>query len=391
MIAGRTIVCIASNWNAHPTGKHHIMRMLARHDNDVIWVNFHASRRPQLNFADFRAAFARLWETRRPQRAVSDAIRVLSPFVIPWPESRAARRINVDRIDRAISNALSAQAPRPTQLWLFTPDLPELIDRRRYEATVYCCVDDFAAFAGYNAELIRTLEADTCRRADVVFATSEPLREHCRPLSDNLHLVPHGVDTEHFAKARQISNDQLPRDIAAIPRPILGYFGLISDYVDLELLRSAALARPDRSIVMIGDSRVPLDLLRGLENIHILGGRPYTELPAYAACFDVGLIPFRMNRLIHAVNPIKLREYLAAGLPVVSAPMPAVLSYAPAVRTAETVDEFIRACDDALDARESFAHRQALVRSEAWEARVAEMSTIVLSSTRRSFATEGAG
>jgi glycosyltransferase involved in cell wall biosynthesis len=153
-----------------------------------------------------------------------------------------------------------------------------------------------------------------------------------------------------------------------------------ADYVDLPLLAEAARARPDWSWVLLGDVRCDTSAIAGVQNVHVLGGRPYNELPAYCRGFDVGLIPFRMNRLTRAVNPIKLREYLAAGLPVVSAPMEEVLRYAPAVQTAQTLDTFLAACAEALtqaaDGRS--AARQALVRDESWDARVEGLSRIVM-------------
>ena len=131
--------------------------------------------------------------------------------------------------------------------------------------------------------------------------------------------------------------------------------------------------------MLIGNATCPLGGLSALPNVHVLGGRSYDDLPRYCAAFDVGLIPFRMNRLVRAVNPIKLREYLAAGLPVVSAPLAAVLDYVPAVYPAQTLDEFLGACAAALAERDAPARhaRQDLVRDESWYCRVEQISRIV--------------
>ena len=397
MIAGRNIVCIASSWFDHPTSKHHLMRILAE-QNHVVWVSCHASRRPSLSTHDARAVLRRLRQAWAGPQRVRPNLDVLSPVLIPLPTSPWARRVNAGLLARRIRRVLSrglqparpgatrggaaraeARGSSPTQLWLFAPDVPELIAHLRPERTVYYCADDFAAFDGFDAACMEQLEARTIAASDLVITTSQELYDTRRRQHPHTHLVPHGVDFDHFAAAVDVPADRIPADIRNVPHPVLGYFGLISDYVDLDLIAAAARRKPEWSFVLIGDRRRALAPLSGLPNVHALGGRPYEQLPAYCRAFDVGLIPFRMNRLVRAVNPIKLGEYLAAGLPVVSAPMPAVLEYAPAVRTAETADEFIAACAAAL--RETDDHsrraRQKLVRSESWRRRVEWLSQLV--------------
>ena len=378
MIQDRNIVCIASSWFDHPTSKHHVMRLLSQH-NHVIWVNFHASRKPQLNRRDASLIWRRLARVWDGPKRVAPEIDVLSPVLLPQPESQFARGLNGRILARQIRRALHGLPDRPTQLWLFTPDVPELIGRVPAECVVYYCVDDFAAFAGYNAKLVEQLERRTMAASDVVFTTSEQLYEGRKDRHPNVHLIQHGVDFEHFAGAVSLPEDAIPEDLKPIPRPIFGYMGLISEWVDLDVVGRAARARPEWSFVLLGEARCDLDAVASLSNVHRLGGKPYEQLPTYCRGFDVGLIPFRMNRLIRAVNPIKLREYLAAGLPVVSSPMTEVLRYAPAVQTAQSPAEFIAACERALAiAGDGCGHlRQDLVRSESWASRVETMSEII--------------
>ncbi|MGD8452861.1 MAG: glycosyltransferase [Phycisphaerae bacterium] len=377
MIRGRNIVCVASGWFDHPTSKHHVMRLLAEH-NHVMWVSCHASRRPSLTGGDAAAVLRRLRQVWAGPQRVAPGIDVITPLLVPLPESPLIRWLNTDLLAARIRSALRRLPPRPVQLWLFAPDAPGLARRLDAERVVYYCVDDFAAFAGFNTELIERLERQTLAASDVVIATSQELYDARRGEHNNVHLVPHGVDYEHFAAAVD-APAPIPEDLRAIPRPIFGYFGLISEYVDLELLGQAARRRPDWSFVLLGDRRTDEQPVVGLPNVHLLGGRPYADLPAYCRGFDVGLIPFRMSRLIRAVNPIKLREYLAAGLPVVSAPMSAVQSYAPAVRTAEELDDFLAACAAALVDAEQVppSARQKLVQAESWRSRVEWLSRIV--------------
>ncbi len=379
MIRDRNIVCVASSWYDHPTSKHHVMRRLAA-ANHVVWVNFHGSRRPALSRSDAGLVLRRLRRVWAGVQTVQPGLDVLSPPVIPLPELRLARRVNAWLLARWVRAALRRRPSRPVQVWLFTPDVPELLPHLPAERIVYYCVDDFAAFSGFNTALMEQLEARTLAAADVVITTSSRLYEERRTRHPAVHLVPHGVDFEHFAAAPTWPRDRLPADVRSLPHPVLGYMGLVSDYVDLDLLAAAARARPTWTFVLVGDVRCRTDALAGLPNVHLLGGRPYELLPAYCAAFDVGLIPFRMNRLVRAVNPIKLREYLAAGLPVVSAPLSEVLRYAPAVQTAARLPEFLAACQGALELARGgrAADRQALVRDEGWDRRVAELAELVM-------------
>ena len=270
---------------------------------------------------------------------------------------------------------------RPVQLWLFTPDAPELAASLPAERVVYYCVDDFAGFSGYNAPLVELLERQTIAASHVVITTSLKLYEERRNQHPGVHFVPHGVDFDHFAATPALPDSAVPDELRRLPHPVFGYMGQVCDYMDFELLATAARARPEWSFVLLGDVRCQPGPVATLPNVHLLGGRPYADLPRYCRGFDVGLIPFRLNRLTRAVNPIKLQEYLAAGLPVVSAPLAAVLRYAPAVQLAASLDEFLTACAAALALRESQspAAIQELVRTEGWAARVAELSSIVMS------------
>jgi glycosyltransferase involved in cell wall biosynthesis len=248
---------------------------------------------------------------------------------------------------------------------------------------VYYCVDDFAEFPGYDRALVRRLERQTISGSDVVIASARKLYEAKRLLHDNVHLVPHGVDVDHFAAALRHSL-AAPPDVADCTRPVFGFFGLIGKYVDLSLIAAVARRRPDWTFVLIGEAVCDTSTVGRFANVRLLGRRSYDELPQYCRAFDAGLIPFLVNDLTRAVNPIKLREYLAAGLPVVSTPLPEVRAYEPHVRVGDTPETFERACELALDDARSIPaqERRALVREDGWPARVEQISRIVQSALR---------
>jgi glycosyltransferase involved in cell wall biosynthesis len=168
-------------------------------------------------------------------------------------------------------------------------------------------------------------------------------------------------------------------EIVSLPKPVIGFFGLLADWVDLDIIAALARARPQWSFVLVGKTQTDLRPVHGVPNVHLVGQRPYSELPRYCRGFDVGLIPFRMNELTLRVNPLKLREYLAAGLPVVSTPLPEVVRYQGVVHIATHTEGFLQEIEAAIHERTSARDRDRveLMRSEGWEARVAEMARLV--------------
>jgi hypothetical protein len=184
-------------------------------------------------------------------------------------------------------------------------------------------------------------------------------------------LVRHGVDHGHFAKALDPATP-VPQDLARLPRPVIGFFGLVADWVDLELVRQVADAHPRASVVLLGNVVTSTAALEGARNVHLLGRRPYALLPGYCRGFDVALTPFRLNELALAANPLKAREYVAAGLPNVCTDLPE-LRAVPGCTVARTRPEFVAAVGRALLDGGPRRERSDLVRSEGWEARVEEI------------------
>ncbi len=382
MISGKNIICFASGWDFHPTSKHHVMRRLARH-NKVIWVNWHSSRRPRVHLSDLRTMWSKVRQIGKGAQRVNDNITVVTPFQIPMPGSRVARRFNTFSARRAIERALDGLPSQPTQLWSFAPDVGDLVGRFNEELALYYCVDAFGEFPGYDKAVIERRERELLARTDVVIATSGPLYESKKQLHPNVHLVEHGVDYRLLSRA---VNGELPMplELASLPRPIIGYVGVVGEWVDLDLLATLARGRPEASIVIIGPALVSHGPCAGLPNIHWLGERDHDSLPSYLRLFDVGLIPFRHVPLTRNANPIKLYEYLAAGVPVVSTGLPSVRPLPGAVWIADDAVRTIRCCEDALTRNTATdRHRRSqLMKSESWEARLERISEIIESRGR---------
>jgi glycosyltransferase involved in cell wall biosynthesis len=370
MIRGQTIVCIASNYDAPPTSKHHVMRVLAA-DNAVLWVNYHGSRRPGANLSDLGHAAGKVRQVLGGLRPEQPGLWVLTPPVVPLPGAGWARRLNRFLVARSIRRALRRMSGGPVQLWSFAPDIAYLLGRLGERKVVYYCVDDFASFSGYDRSQVLRDEEELCRRSDLVVTTSQALQIAKAALNSNTILVRHGVDYAHFARA--VSEDlPSPRELAAIPHPRIGFVGLLRDWVDLGLVAAVAKANPQWHFVFIGDRAGAVNA-EELPNMHFVGGRPYAQLPAWCRHFDVGIIPFVVNDLTRAVNPIKFREYLAAGLPVVSTPLPEVQGDARDVRIADGPEDFAAAIASILAERRSRADRSRTMAAETWASKVQQV------------------
>ena len=377
MIEGASIICFAHDWGGDPTSKTHIMRILSRR-NRVLWVNSIGMRRPTATARDLKRIVDKLRRSLQGSREVEPNLWVMNPLVLPLPASPAANWFNSRLLSAELRRLCRRYGFGPPIFWTFLPNSGHQIGRLGERLVVYHCVDEYSAFSGVPREALVRMEHELVRRANVVFTSSEQLRVERLPLNANTHHVAHGVDVEHFASALD-ERTPLAGDLHGIRRPVIGFFGLIADWVDVELLRDIAAARPEWSLVLVGKATTDLDSLRGLPNVHWLGQKPYAELPRYCRGFDVALIPFRVNELTLRASPLKLREYLAAGLPVISTPLPEVQRYDGVVQIAQGHGEFIAAIERALGERtpEGTRRRVESVREEGWSARVEEMCRII--------------
>ncbi|MFQ5489910.1 MAG: glycosyltransferase [Phycisphaerae bacterium] len=376
MIHGRTIICIANRWDYDPTSKHHVMRTLSA-TNQIVWVNYRGSRKPTASRRDLGAILATVGQAIRGPRRIDDAMVQVTPLLVPGSSRRLVQNLNRRMVVAQIRRALARLPKRPVQLWTFAPNVDFLAGRFDEEALIYYCVDDFGAFEDHDGQAIRSAESRLIQKADAVITTSQELFDSHKDCHRNTHLVRHGVDWSHFAAAADRQLDP-PADIGHLPGPVLGFFGLLHHWFDVELLARVARSRPQYTFVLIGDCHADATALHSLPNVHPLGRRSYDSLPAYCAAFDAALLPFRINDMTRNINPIKLREYLAAGLPVVSTPLPEAVHYAPDVLTADTAQGFSAACDRAVSQSTltQRLQRSARVADESWQNVVERLSLI---------------
>lgn len=282
-------------------------------------------------------------------------------------------------LERALQEQPLARHFSEVIQWFYTPmPAEEMLGAFGEAAVVYDCMDELSQFRFAPQDLGRR-ERLLLSRTDVVFTGGRKLYDLKSRSHANVHFFGCGVDAEHFGRAR--SNETvIPPDIANLPRPILGYFGVIDERLDYGLLRTLAETFTDATVLMIGPTaKVDTASLPAAPNVHWLGQRPYGDLPAYVKAFDVCLMPFALNKATEYINPTKTLEYMAAGKPTVSTAVADVVrNFAPVVAVARSVGEFVEAVRASLlqPTEDRVKAGIALAAAHSWESVVGSMSAL---------------
>jgi glycosyltransferase involved in cell wall biosynthesis len=371
VLRNRDIVCFAHDFSADPLSKTQIMRVLSR-DNRILWVNSVGYRTPTVSKRDLTRIIRKLAASLKPVTEQAPNIFVLNPLTIPafTPAVRAFNRRFLRWQVRRAMNKLSFA--RPVN-FVFNPAAAVVAGQLGEDMLIYYCVDEYSALAGMPAQRILEMEQHLLEKSDHVFVSAERLYQTKSKIRPDIHIVRHGVDFDHFAKALSPATPIHP-DIAHLPKPIIGYFGLLDpDWIDLPLLEKVAQRFPHASIVLLGKSTMDLTALNKYPNMHLLGRKPYADLPQYCKGFDVALIPFPISEVTLNANPLKAREYLAAGIPTVSTNIPEVKVLGNRCFIGKDHDDFCNKITEALKTPGPASERSESIRHESWSARVDEV------------------
>lgn len=379
-LGGRDVVCVGFNdWdNEVWTNQHHLMSRLAKGGTRVLFVESLGLRRPDLGSGrDLRRIGRRLRRgVAAPQ--VRDGVTVLSPLVVPIYSNSIVRRLNSTLLRARVARAAARLSFSRPVLWGYVPQAEVLLGVLNPELVIYHCVDDIATQDGIDTESFVAAEERFARRADLVIASAPTLAARMRGLSDNVLYAPNVADTARFATA--LDPGPIDAALASLAPPRIVFVGAIAEKkIDFELVRGVAAARRDWTFAFVGpvglgDPDTDASALSSEPNVHLLGPRAHADLPAVLRGANVGLIPYRHSPLTNSIFPMKVYEYLAAGLPVVATGLPA-LADVPEISLAEGIGATVTALERALGdgSVERRRERSAGAQGHSWEARLNEI------------------
>ena len=385
MIQGHSIICFAGEdwWYHHPHSKYHLMRRFAKAGNRVIFVNSISMGLPSLANKDLLPRIIRkLRSYARLARPTPEGVTVVSPAVIPFFGSGAARAVNRKLLAVQIGRLARLNGLSRPILWIAIPTAADMIGQFDERLVIYQVSDKYDANMMDHATdqvTIRNLHNRAIDNADLVFYSGQKLLAEAEQGRERSFLLEQAVDFEHWSPVGA-GNLEVADAVARIPRPRLGYFGAVEPWlIDQNLIRRAARERPAWQWIFIGNKSRGVEI-EALPNTHFLAPVPYQELPRYAAGFDVCVLPWDTAHSFTSYgSAIKVREYLATGLPVVISPLPEYESMAHVLRIARSYDDWVRLVEEALNEKDPAAARarQSAVSNGTWDARAEWVSGLI--------------
>ena len=376
------VILATADWaEKYWTNKQRMAVEFAKRGYRVLYVESFGLRAPGANKKDFSRLFRRLITGLKPAKKVADNIWVLSPLVLPKWNNKAIKKFNYSLIALRLKIFRFLNHFDTHCLWTYHPYILPLIKKLKTQKNYYHIVDNISAVPGIDQQSFEQAEQALFEKLSAIFVTSVTLQADYQKKSPKLPVIysPNVVDVLHFAQARKLSSE--PVDLADIKKPRLVYCGVLSDFkVNFKLLTEVAKAKPEWEIVLIGEERegqqsTVLANLKQLPNVHCLGYRPYKELTDYLSSMDIGILPLQDNTYTRYMFPMKFFEFLAAGLPVVSTKVAALVPYEGYFYLGNSTEQFIEAISQCLTDHEK---KGALSVDEmratySWDARMTEV------------------
>jgi glycosyltransferase involved in cell wall biosynthesis len=386
MLTGHSIIYFApGKWDGLWRNRQQLMSVFAR-QNKVLFVEGRPYLRATLAGL-LRGELGRSDLYRSPVRQISENL-----FVFRYPIwAPISGRFPLNQLTRVarrlcIQNALRKLKMSQSIVWFSLPDMVDLVKEiPPARLLVYHIVDEYTAYSDHTPSSCRRteeLEKEMMALVDMVVVVSKKLREAKRPMNPNTYLVPNGVNYQAYTAA--LADPHLPDDLRAIPPPRLGYSGLIGDRLDLSVLKELAQENPEWSLVFIGEARVSQQAetwqtLLAMPNVHYMGLVEISRVPHYLKGFQVGLMPYAQGQESENISPLKLYDYLAAGLPIASIDIPAAREFSPHIHLADSPRNFAQAVRTALAdiTPECRRARRDIAAQHTWEARVEQLTDLV--------------
>lgn len=369
------LIYFGNDWFAeNRTSSHHVARCLVA-QYDVYYIECPGLRAPKATGRDLRKIVQKIRRFISGATPTHDHLWVRTLLQLPLHRFAAVRSLNFVVTWLTLRWLIWRQGIHKPIIWFTIPHLASLVGHLGESLSIYYCIDDYAALPDVDATAVRLMDRELTRKVDMVFVASDTLVAEKQELNPRAYLSPHGVDVEHFAAAGE-ADREIPADVRDIPQPVIGFFGLIEGWIDLELVGFLAEQRPDWTFLMIGRVAVPPESVPALPNVRFIGTRDYRDLPAYGRIFSCAIIPYRLTTQVLHANPLKLREYLAMGKPVVSVSTPETEKFADIIGIAHSREEFLQQLEQVVanpGSPDQALRRMQRVAACSWEARVGEV------------------
>ncbi len=362
-----SFVVFSDDWGTHPSSCQHLFRHISQLQKTV-WVNTVGMRAPRLSIEDFKKAVKKVTamvRTKKVRQLCEEDGRpiVCAPFMMPFDRPRWLSEWNSRSVLRTVAEAIAQHGLHDICAVTTVPNVYRALTKIGAEKIIYYCVDDFSEWPGFDKSIILDMENELLKSVEAIICTSEALQARFSSRYPTT-LLTHGVDIELFSRPVKAVHPLLER----IPEPRVGYYGLFDPRTDMDLLIGIAGALPQVSFVITGPTQGDVSRARGVQNIHLTGPVPYADLPAVVHGWKACLLPYLINDLTVQINPLKLKEYLATGKPVISTPLPEASKLLPHLRIATTTTDWVAAVLDAVSGRwqQDCAQVLALLRPHAW-------------------------
>lgn len=370
------LLVFSDDWGRHPSSCQHLVRRLLDRRR-VVWVNTIGMKPPAFNWFTVKRGFEKIHEwTFGANRKMPGVVEANAPTVISpkmWPSFRSlwARGLNRRLMLRSLRSTLES-LPSPPIVITSLPILGGLIGEFPAVRWVYYCVDDFSVWPGLDGETVRTLERELVAKVDVVIAVSETLQAHIAKLGKPAHLLTHGVDLEHWRQPPPAEVPEPLREIAAQPGPRIVFWGVVDRRMDVAFVRKLGESLDSGTIVLVGPQDDPDPELLRSPRVRAFPPQAYDDLPALAALTDGLVMPYADLPVTRAIQPLKLKEYLATGKPVVVSELPSTKPWADCLDVARTPEEFASIVKLRLASgvsEEQRAARDVRLGAEGWTAK----------------------
>ena len=370
----------SDDWGEHPSSCQHIFRHIAK-DHRVLWVNTIGMRNPTLTWADARKVVIKVSKMfgRRRKTATSEEpknITICQPLMFPGTRSRAVRAFNTKSVTRKVTAMLRALEMESPIIITTVPNTAEYPDLLKNQKLIYYCVDDFSLWPGLESETVREMEDRLIEQSDSIIAVSESLYRRLSTFGKPTYLLTHGVDLEMFSRSAE---SELPK-YKDIPKPRVGFFGLIDGRMNWDLVVPLARKMPETSFVFAGPVDATAGVLPRVENIYFLGPVPYDELPKFIAGVEALILPYRTGELAETLSPLKLKEYMATGLPVVASSISQARSLRGLISVLDTTSEWKSEIEKFRRgaASHKFIEVQNAIKGDSWNLKAESLYSICI-------------